>query len=153
MKRLLLIALPIMLTACNGGNSTKSQNDFDSATVENTTLVEVADTPQVETPKAITEKEMQPEANKSKQKSPIEGSYYCRKSGDTYILNGDYSGLFMPRDGSSCAIEWYITNNTITVTFIGEMAFLGTQNLLYDKNTKSLIEKSEIYGYLKYKKQ
>ena len=33
------------------------------------------------------------------------------------------------------------------------MEFLGTQRLDYNKSGKFLIEKSEIYGYLKYTKQ
>lgn len=142
-----------MFTACNGNNSIKNQNDLsvDSTDVEDTSVMAVVDTPQVAPQKDIAVKEIQ--RKNSKSTNHIAGSYYCRKSGDTYVLNSDYSGLFMPQNGSSCAIEWYETNSTITVTFTGEMAFLGTQILSYDKSTKSLIEKSEIYGYLKYKKQ
>lgn len=83
----------------------------------------------------------------------IAGIYYCRKSGDRYILNHDYSGLFLPKAGETCTIEWYKTGNTVSVTFTGEMAFLGTQILNYAEEGHFLIEKSEIYGYLKYTKQ
>ena len=86
-----------------------------------------------------------------KTKDSIVGLYYCKKSGDTYVLNDDYSGLFLPKSGNSCTIDWYKTGNS--VTFTGEMEFLGTQRLDYNKNGKFLIEKSEIYGYLKYTKQ
>lgn len=77
----------------------------------------------------------------------------AKKSGDTYVLNDDYSGLFLPKSGSSCTFDWYKTGNSVTVTFTGEMEFLGTQRLDYNKSGKFLIEKSEIYGYLKYTKQ
>ena len=70
-----------------------------------------------------------------------------------YILNHDYSGLFLPKAGETCTIEWYKTGNTVSVTFTGEMAFLGTQILNYAEEGHFLIEKSEIYGYLKYTKQ
>ena len=88
-----------------------------------------------------------------KTKDSIVGLYYCKKSGDTYVLNDDYSGLFLPKSGNSCTIDWYKTGNSVTVTFTGEMEFLGTQRLDYNKNGKFLIEKSEIYGSLKYTKQ
>lgn len=55
-------------------------------------------------------------------------------------MNHDYSGLFLPKAGETCTIEWYKTGNTVSVTFTGEMAFLGTQILNYAEEGHFLIE-------------
>lgn len=147
MKLTPFIVLAIMLFSCtgNGNKSKKNQKimDMDSESV-------VIDTMETST---IESEEKAEKPTRVKTKDSIVGLYYCKKSGDTYVLNDDYSGLFLPKSGNSCTIDWYKTGNSVTVTFTGEMEFLGTQRLDYNKNGKFLIEKSEIYGSLKYTKQ
>lgn len=147
MKKVLLFILSIPLLSCggNGNKSARSQEvmDMDSDSVAIDTMM----TYPIEKP------EKAEEPTRVKTKDSVVGSYYCKKSGDTYVLNDDYSGLFLPNSGNSCTIDWYKTGNSVTITFTGEMEFLGTQRLDYNKSGKFLIEKSEIYGYLKYTKQ
>lgn len=144
MKKVLLFILSIPLLSCggNGNKSARSQEvmDMDSDSVAIDTMMTYP-----------IEKAEEP--TRVKTKDSVVGSYYCKKSGDTYVLNDDYSGLFLPNSGNSCTIDWYKTGNSVTITFTGEMEFLGTQRLDYNKSGKFLIEKSEIYGYLKYTKQ
>lgn len=51
------------------------------------------------------------------------------------------------------SIMLFSCNRNGNVTFTGEMEFLGTQRFDHNKSGKFLIEKSEIYGYLKYTRQ
>lgn len=147
-NRVAFLIFSILLSSC-GGNGHKSEENQEITDMDSTEAV-VIDT-MVTSP--IESKEKAKEPTRVKTKNSIVGSYYCKKSGDTYVLNDDYSGLFLPKSGSSCTFDWYKTGNSVTVTFTGEMEFLGTQRLDYNKSGKFLIEKSEIYGYLKYTKQ
>lgn len=147
-NRIAFLIFSILLSSC-GGNGNKSKKNQEITDMDSTESV-VIDT-MVTSP--IESKGKGKEPTRVKTNNPIAGSYYCKKSGDTYVLNDDYSGLFLPKSGSSCTIDWYKTGNSVTVTFTGEMEFLGTQRLDYNKSGKFLIEKSEIYGYLKYTKQ
>ena len=128
MKLTPFIVLAIMLFSCtgNGNKSEKNQKimDMDSESV-------VIDTMETST---IESEEKAEKPTRVKTKDSIVGLYYCKKSGDTYVLNDDYSGLFLPKSGNSCTIDWYKTGNSVTVTFTGEMEFLGTQRLDYNKN-------------------
>ena len=72
----------------------------------------------------IESEEKAEEPTRVKTKDSIVGLYYCKKSGDTYVLNDDYSGLFLPKSGNSCTIDWYKTGNSVTVNFTGEMGVL-----------------------------
>lgn len=148
MKLTPFIILSIMLLSCsgNGNKSEKNQEIIDMDSTESVVIDTMVTSP-------IESKEKAEESTKVKTENSIVGLYYCKKSGDTYVLNADNSGLFLPKSGSSCTIDWYKTGNSVTVTFTGEMEFLGTQRLDYNKRGKFLIEKSEIYGYLKYTKQ
>ena len=148
MRNVPFLFLSILLFSC-GGNGNKSEKNQEIMDMDSTELV-VIDT-MVTSP--IESKDKAEESTRVKTKDSIVGLYYCKESGDTYVLNDDYSGLFLPKSGNSCTIDWYKTGNSVTVTFTGEMEFLGTQRLDYNKNGKVLIEKSEIYGYLKYTKQ
>lgn len=148
MRNVHFLFLSILLFSC-GGNGNKSEKNQEIMDMDSTELV-VIDT-MVTSP--IESKDKAEESTRVKTKDAIVGLYYCKKSGDTYVLNDDYSGLFLPKSGNSCTIDWYKTGNSVTVTFTGKMEFLGTQRLDYNKNGKVLIEKSEIYGYLKYTKQ
>ena len=148
MRNVPFLFLSILLFSC-GGNGNKSEKNQEIMDMDSTELV-VIDT-MVTSP--IESKEKAEESTRVNTNDSIVGLYYCKKSGDTYVLNDDYSGLFLPKSGNSCTIDWYKTGNSVTVTFTGKMEFLGTQRLDYNKNGKVLIEKSEIYGYLKYTKQ
>ena len=148
MRNVPFLFLSILLFSC-GGNGNKSEKNQEIMDMDSTELV-VIDT-MVTSP--IESKDKAEESTRVKTKDSIVGLYYCKKSGDTYVLNDDYSGLFLPKSGNSCTIDWYKIGNSVTVTFTGEMEFLGTQRLDYNKNGKFLIEKSEIYGSLKYTKQ
>ena len=149
MKKMSFVLFSIILLSCNGNNSARNQKTIDAdsvATIDTTPPVEERSAPKEES------KNVNKESKKRKSGDQIAGTYYCRKSGDRYILNHDYSGLFLPKTGETCTIEWYKTGNTVSVTFTGEMEFLGTQILNYAEDGHFLIEKSEIYGYLKYTK-
>ena len=148
MRNVPFLFLSILLFSC-GGNGNKSEKNQEIMDMDSTELV-VIDT-MVTSP--IESKDKAEESTRVKTKDSIVGLYYCKKSGDTYVLNDDYSGLFLPKSGNSCTIDWYKTGNSVTVTFTGKMEFLGTQKKKKKKNGKVLIEKSEIYGYLKYTKQ
>ena len=148
MRNVPFLFLSILLFSC-GGNGNKSEKNQEIMDMDSTELV-VIDTMMTS---PIESKDKAEESTRVKTKDSIVGLYYCKKSGDTYVLNDDYSGLFLPKSGNSCTIDWYKTGNSVTVTFTGEMEFLGTQRLDYNKNGKFLIEKSEIYGSLKYTKQ
>ena len=147
-NRVAFLIFSILLSSC-GGNGNKSKKNQEITDMDSTESV-VIDT-MVTSP--IESKDKAEESTRVKTKDSIVGLYSCKKSGDTYVLNADYSGLFLPKSGNSCTIDWYKIGNSVTVTFTGEMEFLGTQRLDYNKNGKVLIEKSEIYGYLKYTKQ
>ena len=152
MKKISFVLFSIILLSCNGNNSVRNQETLDADSIA---TVDTTVTPPME--EKTTPKEESKTINKvsknRKSGNQIAGIYYCRKSGDRYILNHDYSGVFLPKAGETCTIEWYKTGNTVSVTFTGEMAFLGTQILNYAEEGHFLIEKSEIYGYLKYTKQ
>ena len=152
MKLTPFIILSIMLFSCSG-NGTKSEKNQEITDMDSTesVVIDTMVTSPIESEEESEEETVEP--RRVKTKDSIVGSYYCKKSGDTYVLNDDYSGLFLPKSGSSCTLEWYKTENTVTITFTGEMEFLGTQRLDYNKSGKFLIEKSEIYGYLKYTRQ
>lgn len=91
MKLTPFIVLAIMLFSCtgNGNKSEKNQKimDMDSESV-------VIDTMETST---IESEEKAEKPTRVKTKDSIVGLYYCKKSGDTYVLNDDYSGLFLPK--------------------------------------------------------
>lgn len=128
MKKISCVLFSIILLSCNGNNPARNQETIDADSIE---VVDTTVTPPME--EKSTHKEESKTINnvskKRKNGDQIAGTYYCRKSGDRYILNHDYSGLFLPKAGESCTIEWYKTGNTVSVTFTGEMEFLGTQIL------------------------
>lgn len=148
MKLTSFIILSIMLFSCSGnGNKSEKNQEIIEMDSSESVLIDTMMTSPIES------KEKTEEPTRVKTKDSIVGLYYCKKSGDTYAFNADNSGLFLPKSGGSCTIDWYKTGNSVTVTFTGEMEFLGTQRLDYNKSGNYLIEKSEIYGYLKYTRQ
>lgn len=93
MRNVPFLFLSILLFSC-GGNGNKSEKnqkimDIDSESV-------VIDTMETST---IESEEKAEEPTRVKTKDSIVGLYYCKKSGDTYVLNDDYSGLFLPKSG------------------------------------------------------
>ena len=139
MRNVPFLFLSILLFSC-GGNGNKSEKNQEIMDMDSTELV-VIDT-MVTSPRES--KDKAEESTRVKTKDSIVGLYYCKKSGDTYVLNDDYSGLFLPKSGNSCTIDWYKTGNSVTVTFTGKMEFLGTQRLDYNKNGKVLINNSSL---------
>ena len=119
MRNVPFLFLSILLFSC-GGNGNKSEKNHEIMDMDSTELV-VIDT-MVTSP--IESKDKAEESTRVKTKDSIVGLYYCKKSGDTYVLNDDYSGLFLPKSGNSCTIDWYKTGNSVTVTFTGEMGVL-----------------------------
>lgn len=150
MKNSLFLIFSILFLSC-GGNGNKSEKNQETT---NIAYRPVAIDTIVAPPLVSVETEEKAEKpKKAKTKDSIVGSYYCGRSGDTYIFNDDGSGLFFPNSGSSCTFDWYNIHNIIILEFTGEMKFLGTQKLEYNKQGKFIIEKSEIYGKLKYTKE
>ena len=39
-------------------------------------------------------------------KSPIVGTFYCSRSGDTYVFYNDKTGMFTPNGGSGATFNW-----------------------------------------------
>lgn len=146
MKKAALSFLSILLLSC-GGNGNKplvSQDtmDMDSDSVIVDTMEDVP-----------VEKEISEEPTKVKSKSPIVGTFYCSRSGDTYSFNDDNTGMFIPNGGSCATFSWRLKESTIIITYTGESAILGSSKLQYDKGSNSFVEKSISYGKLKFVKQ
>ena len=96
MRNVPFLFLSILLFSC-GGNGNKSEKNQEIMYMDSTELV-VIDT-MVTSP--IESKDKAEESTRVKTKDSIVGLYYCKKSGDTYVLNDDYSGLFLPKSGNS----------------------------------------------------
>ena len=99
------------------------------------------------------ENEEPKEPTKVKSSNPIIGTFYCTRSGDTYIFNENKTGMFIPKGESGAKYNWRLEGNTIIVTYSGKSAFLGTSKLKYDKDSNSFIEKSIVFGNLTFVKQ
>lgn len=146
MKKIPLFIFSIILSACggNGNKSVGSQEimgmDSDAATID--TMVDVP-----------VENEISEEPAKVKSKNPIVGTFYCSRSGDTYVFNDDNTGMFTPNGGYGATFNWHLKGKTLIVTYSGESEFLGSSKLRYDKVSNSFIEKSISYGNLTFVKQ
>lgn len=146
MKKATIIVLSILLAACNGNYSVKSQSTTDTDSTD-CTVIDTMVTPAPEK-EAISKK-----PKKAKTKSPIVGTFYCKRSGDSYVFNNDYTGMFIPNGGYGATYYWSLKNNTIVITYSGESEFLGTTKLKYDKKSNTFVEKSSMLGNLKFTKQ
>lgn len=142
MKKLPLIIFPIILLSCNVNNSIKNQEFAMEDSVAADTLISLP-----------VEEENISNNEPAKSKDPFIGSYYCSRSGDTYIFNEDKTGTFIPNGGSGATYKWRLKGHSLIVTYIGESAFLGSSKLRYDKKTHSFVENSISYGKLKFIKQ
>lgn len=146
MKKVLLFILSILLLSCggNGNKSARSQEvmDMDSDSVAIDAMVNIP-----------VEDEISEEPIKEKSKDPIVGTFYCPKSGDTYVFNDDNTGMFTPRGGSEATYHWRLKGKYLIVTYTGESEFLGSSKLKYDKSSNSFIEESMSLGNLKFVKQ
>lgn len=146
MKKVPLIILSIFLLSCsgNGNKSTMNQEimgmDSDAVTID--TMVDVP-----------AEDEISEEPVKVKSKNPIVGTFYCSRSGDTYVFNDDNTGMFTPNGGYGATYHWRLKGKYLIVTYSGESKFLGSSKLKYDKSSNSFIEKSISFGNLKFVKQ
>lgn len=147
MKKVPFIIFSIILLSCNG-NRNQSVRNQDIAEVDSTSIA--IDTTTVPT---MEENEDSKEPTKVKSSSPIIGTFYCTRSGDTYIFNENKTGMFIPKGESGAKYNWRLEGNTIIVTYSGKSAFLGTSKLKYDIGGNSFIEKSIAFGNLTFVKQ
>lgn len=65
----------------------------------------------------------------AKSKDPFIGSYYCSRSGDTYIFNEDKTGTFIPNGGSGATYKWRLKGHSLIVTYMANLRFSDLQNL------------------------
>lgn len=142
MKKISFIIFPIFLLSCNGNNSIKNQDLAMGDSVAADTMI----------PMPIEEEDIS-NNEPTKSKDPFVGSYYCSRSGDTYIFNEDKTGTFIPNGGDGATYKWQLKGHSLIVTYTGESAVLGSSKLRYDKKTHSFIENSISYGKLKFIKQ
>lgn len=101
----------------------------------------------------IESKEKAEESTRVKSKDPIVGTFYCSRSGDTYVFYNDKTGMFTPNGGSGATFNWRLKGKILIVTYSGESEFLGSSKLKYDKGSNSFVEKSISYGNLTFVKQ
>lgn len=148
MKLTPFIILSIMLFSCSG-NGNKSEKNNELINMDSTESV-VIDT-MVTSP--IESKEKAEESTRVKSKDPIVGTFYCSRSGDTYVFNNDKTGMFTPNGGSGATFNWRLKGKILIVTYSGESEFLGSSKLKYDKGSNSFVEKSISYGNLTFVKQ
>ena len=148
MKLTPFIVLSIMLFSCsgNGNKSEKNQEIIDMDSTESVVIDTMVTSP-------IESKEKAEESTRVKTKDPIVGTFYCSRSGDTYVFNDDNTGMFTPRGGSGATYHWHLKGKYLIVTYSGESEFLGSSKLKYDKSSNSFIEKSISLGNLKFVKQ
>lgn len=147
MKKTLLFLFSILLLSC-GGNGNKSVGDQEIMDMDSDATV-IIDT-MVDIP---VEDKTSEETVKVKSKNPIVGTFYCSRSGDTYVFNEDKTGEFTPNGGSGATFNWHLKGKVLTVTYSGESKFLGSSKLKYDKVSNSFIERSISFGNLKFVKQ
>lgn len=148
MKLTPFFVLSIMLFSCsgNGNKSEKNQEIIDMDSTESVVIDTMVTSP-------IESKEKAEESTRVKTKDPIVGTFYCSRSGDTYVFNDDNTGMFTPRGGSGATYHWRLKGKYLIVTYSGESEFLGSSKLKYDKSSNSFIEKSISLGNLKFVKQ
>lgn len=81
------------------------------------------------------------------------GIYFCDRTGDRYIFDDDGTGCFQIQGnlGTCSEFRWKKVGNKVTINYIGESAAFGRQVLQYNKASKTLVEKSKIFGNLMFK--
>lgn len=90
------------------------------------------------------------EARKAKEeKGSFTGTYYCRRTHDTYVFRSNNTGYFEIQGGAPSTFTWKRSGNIVTITY----KIFGKQKLRYDSKSKTLIEKSESFGTLVFDKQ
>ena len=100
-NRIAFLIFSILLSSC-GGNGNKSKKNQEITDMDSTESV-VIDT-MVTSP--IESKEKAEESTRVKSKDPIVGTFYCSRSGDTYVFNNDKTGMFTPNGGSGATFNW-----------------------------------------------
>lgn len=147
MKNVPFLFLSILLFSC-GGNGNKSEKNHEIMDMDSESVV--IDTMETST---IESEEKAEESTRVKSKDPIVGTFYCSRSGDTYVFNNDKTGMFTPNGGSGATFNWRLKGKILIVTYSGESEFLGSSKLKYDKGSNSFDEKSICYGNLTFVKQ
>ena len=148
MRNVPFLFLSILLFSCSG-NGNKSEKNNELIDMDSTESV-VIDT-MVTSP--IESKEKAEESTRVKSKDPVVGTFYCSRSGDTYVFNNDKTGMFTPNGGGGATFNWRLKGKILIVTYSGESEFLGSSKLKYDKGSNSFVEKSISYGNLTFVKQ
>lgn len=145
-NRVALLLFSILLLSCGGNKSEKNQEIIDMDSTESVVIDTMVTSP-------IESKEKAEESTRVKTKDPIVGTFYCSRSGDTYVFNNDKTGMFTPNGGSGATFNWRLKGKILIVTYSGESEFLGSSKLKYDKGSNSFVEKSISYGNLTFVKQ
>lgn len=145
-NRVAFLLFSILLLSCGGNKSEKNQEIIDMDSTESVVIDTMVTSP-------IESKEKAEESTRVKTKDPIVGTFYCSRSGDTYVFNNDKTGMFTPNGGSVATFNWRLKGKILIVTYSGESEFLGSSKLKYDKGSNSFVEKSISYGNLTFVKQ
>ena len=80
---------------------------------------------------------------------PIVGTYFCKRTHDTYVFKPDKSGFFNIQGGSPSEFSWKRSGSNVTIVY----ETYGEQKLKFDQRAKTLTEKSESFGTLVFNKQ
>lgn len=80
---------------------------------------------------------------------PIVGTYFCKRTHDTYVFKSDKTGFFNIQGGSPTDFTWKRSGSNVTI----EYEAFGEQKLKFDQRAKTITEKSESFGTLVFNKQ
>lgn len=135
MKRILpYLLLAFTLSAC--GNTNKEQSKVVSQVIVQTNTPK-NQTSQKEQPKIQTKEEVKLDI--------LVGAYRCKRTKDAYVFYSDNTGQFFPSGKSpSSEFTWKRTGENVTIKY----EIFGEQKLKFNKNNKTLIEKSQSFGTL-----
>lgn len=83
------------------------------------------------------------------------GTYFCTRTHDTYHFDDDHTGYFHIQciDPNASEFTWKRSGSKVTITYTGDAAVSGKQALEYNKEKKTIIERSLDFGKLVFVKQ
>lgn len=80
---------------------------------------------------------------------PLVGTYFCKRTHDTYVFKSDKTGFFNIQGGSPSTFTWKHSGNNVTIVYEA----YGEQKLVFDQSANTITEKSESFGTLLFEKQ
>lgn len=83
------------------------------------------------------------------------GTYFCTRTHDIYHFDDDHTGYFHIQciDPNASEFTWKRNGSKVTITYTGDFAACGKQALEYNKEKKTIIERSIDFGKLVFVKQ